>query len=98
VIALSPEAEGQVDQLTEHFEAKGRLEAVVNLLHALERASERIAADPQGGLSAPRPYPALARYGRRWIIEGRSWISYSVTFPPTISGVFYAEADIPGRM
>jgi plasmid stabilization system protein ParE len=43
VIALTPEAETQVDRLIAHYEAKGRLEAVVNLLHALERAKHRIA-------------------------------------------------------
>jgi len=98
VIALSPEAELQVDQLIAHFEAKERLEAAINLLHSLEHASQRIAADPSAGLPAPRPYPALKRFGRRWIIEGRYWISYSLTSPPIISGVFYAEANIPRRI
>jgi hypothetical protein len=49
-------------------------------------------------LPAPRPYPALAKPGRRWIIEGRYWIAYSLTTPPIISGVFYAMADIPNRV
>jgi plasmid stabilization system protein ParE len=98
VIALSPEAASQLDRLIEHYEAKGRLQAAVNLLRALEHASERITAEPSAGLSAPRPYPGLARFGRRWIIEGRYWISYSLASPPIISGVFYAEADIPGRI
>jgi hypothetical protein len=48
------------------------------------------------GLPSPRPYPALARPGRRWIIEGHYWIAYSLTSPPVISGVFYVTADIPG--
>jgi plasmid stabilization system protein ParE len=98
VIALSPEAASQVDRLVAHYEAKGRVEAAVKLLRALERASERIATEPTRGLPAPRPYPGLAKYGRRWIIEGRYWISYSLTSPPIISGAFYAEADIPGRI
>lgn len=98
MIALSREAELQVDQLVAHYEARGRLEAAVNLLRAIERASMRIGADPSAGLEAPRPYPALKRLGRRWIIEGRYWISYSLTSPPVISGVFYAEADIPRRV
>jgi hypothetical protein len=49
-------------------------------------------------LPAPRPYPSLANAGRRWIIEGAYWISYSLTAPPVISGVFYAMADIPNRL
>jgi hypothetical protein len=81
-----------------HYEALGRVEASINLLHALERASARISERPDEGLPPPRPYPALAKAGRRWIIEGRYWISYSLTAPPIISGVFYAMADIPNRL
>jgi plasmid stabilization system protein ParE len=97
VISLSPEAEVHVDRLIQHFEAKGRLEAAVNLLRALERAKQRIAAAPDAGLPAPRPYPALKRPGRGWIIEGRYWMSYTLTRPPVISGVFHATSDIPRR-
>jgi plasmid stabilization system protein ParE len=97
VISLTPEAEAQLDSLMEHFETKGRLEATVNLLRDLERAKKRIAAAPDEGLAAPRPYPALRRPGRRWIIEGRYWVSYSLTSPPVISGVFYVTSDIPRR-
>ncbi|WP_146101744.1 type II toxin-antitoxin system RelE/ParE family toxin [Rhodopila globiformis] len=98
MISLSPEAEAQVDRLIAHYEAKKRIAAAVNLLNALERAKLRIARAPEAGLEAPRPYPALKRYGRRWIIEGSYWISYSLTMPPVISGVFYVTADIPNRM
>ncbi len=98
MIALSPEAADHVDRLIEHYEAKARLEAAQNLLRTLERAKQRIATMPEAGLPAPRPYPALARPGRRWIIEGRYWIAYSLTSPPVISGVFYVTADIPGRV
>ena len=70
----------------------------INLLNALERAKARISERPEAGLPAPRPYPALAKAGRRWIIEGSYWISYSLTTPPVISGVFYAMADIPNRL
>ncbi len=98
MIALSPEAEAQLDALIAHYEALGRVEASVNLLSALERARARIAAKPEAGLPAPRPYPSLAKAGRRWIIEGRYWVSYSLTTPPVISGVFYALADSPNRL
>ena len=98
MIRLSPEAERQLVALIAHYEEKGRLEAAINLLQTLERARDRIAHHPQAGLEAPRPYPDLNRYGRRWLIEGRYWISYSLTEPPVISGVFYAEADIPRRI
>lgn len=98
MISLSPEAETQVDRLIAYYEAKERVAAAINLLHALERAKLRIARTPEAGLEAPRPYPALKRHGRRWIIEGRYWISYSLTVPPVISGVFYVTADIPNRI
>jgi plasmid stabilization system protein ParE len=98
VIALSREAEAQLDRLIDHFETKGRVEAAVNLMRALERAKVRISAAPDAGLAAPRPYPSLRRDGRRWIAEGRYWISYRLTVPPIITGVFYATADIPNRI
>ena len=98
MIALSPEAEAQLDALIAHYEARGRVEASINLLNALERAMTRISERPEAGLSAPRPYPALAKAGRLWVIEGSYWISYSQTTPPVISGVFYAMADIPNRL
>ena len=98
MIALSPEAEAQLDALIAHYEALGRIEASINLLSALERAKARISETPEAALPAPRPYPSLAKAGRRWIIEGTYWISYSLTTPPVISGVFYAMADIPNRI
>ncbi|MCB8875641.1 type II toxin-antitoxin system RelE/ParE family toxin [Acidisoma silvae] len=98
MIALSPEAEAQVDSLIAHFEARGRIEAARNLLNALEKASHRIVSAPHAGLLAPRPYPSLKRQGRRWIIEERYWISYSLTVPPVISGVFYVTPNIPNRL
>jgi plasmid stabilization system protein ParE len=98
VISLSPEAERHVDRLIEHYEAKGRVEASEHLLWSIEQAKVRIAKEPEAGLEAPRPYPALKLQGRRWIIEGRYWISYSPATPPVISGVFYVMADIPNRI
>jgi plasmid stabilization system protein ParE len=98
VILLSPEAEAQVDRLIEYYETKERVAAAINLLNALERAKLRIEQKPEAGLQAPRPYPGLRRLGRRWIIEGRYWISYSLTSPAVFSGVFYVTADIPNRI
>lgn len=98
MISLSPEAEAQIDALIVRYEVLGRIEASINPLNALERAKVRISETPAMGLPAPRPYPALAKAGRRWIIEGHYWIAYSLTKPSIISGVFYATADIPNRL
>lgn len=70
MIALSPEAEAQLDALIAHYEALGRVEASINLLNAVERAKARILEKPEAGLPAPRPYPALAKNGRRWVDRG----------------------------
>jgi hypothetical protein len=64
----------------------------------LEESQAEIAEAPEAGLAAPRPYPELKRAGRRWIREGSYWISYSLTDPPVISGVFYVTANIPKRL
>jgi hypothetical protein len=58
------------DGAVAHYEALGRVEASINLPNALERAEARISETPEAGLPAPRPYPALAKAGRRWIVEG----------------------------
>jgi hypothetical protein len=50
------------------------------------------------GVSAPRPYPALAELGRAWIYAGRYWFRYTTTTPPVVLSVFYDAADIPGRL
>jgi plasmid stabilization system protein ParE len=65
MIALSPEAEAQLEALIAHYEALGRVEASINLLSALERARTRISQTPEAGLPAPRPYPALAKADHR---------------------------------
>jgi hypothetical protein len=70
VPALHACGRNNLDGLIEHYQSKGRVEASENLLWALERAKVRIAKMPEAGLEAPRPYPALKRQGRRWIIEG----------------------------
>ncbi len=97
MIAYTPRAERQVDDLLRHYEGRGRLEAVRALLAALDAAEQSIEKKPNAGLSAPRPYPRLSREGRAWVKAGRYWIAYSTTHPPVIVAVFYERADIPGR-
>jgi len=98
VIRLSPDAKGHLDALSAYYEDRDRPEATAGLLAAVERAAARIERAPEAGLQAPRPYPSLARAGRRWIKEGPYWIAHSTTQPPVILGVFHEAADIPSRL
>ena len=63
MIRFSPEAEGQIDALLEHFERLGRIEATRNLIAALETASARIERDPVAGLPARVRIPAWRSRG-----------------------------------
>ncbi len=98
MIDLSPEADRHLRQLTEHFEARDRLEAARNLLAAVEAARLRIARDPAGGMPAPRPYPELSYLDLKWILEHRYWIAYTAEHPPVIAGIFHDTGDIPNRI
>ena len=73
------------------------MEAARNFDLALDEAEHQIEREPEKGLPAPRPYPALAREGEAWIKARAYWIVYSLAEPPVILGVFHEQADIPGR-
>ena len=98
MIRLSDEAERQLAALLHHYARLGRPEAGRNLIAAVDQASARIEREPEKGLVAPRPYPALARPGRLWTKAGPYWIAYTPALPPVILGIFYDAADIPGRV
>jgi plasmid stabilization system protein ParE len=98
VIVLSPEADFQLNDLTEHYERKDRLAASRNLLRAVESAKLRIGRAPSDGYPALRPYPELKVLELRWILERHYWISYTPTDPPVIAGIFHETADIPNRI
>jgi plasmid stabilization system protein ParE len=88
LIGFTARAARQFQELRQHYEDRERPEAVRALIAALEQASRKIEANPGAGLSAPRPYPQLARPGRAWVKSGRYWIA----------AVFYDTANIPGRL
>lgn len=98
MIGYTARALAQIDGLAAHYQRFGRTEAIANLRAALAAAEKRIEAAPFGGLSAPRPYPIVKSKRRLWIKEGRYWIAYRVSPEPTIVGVFYERANIPGRL
>ena len=97
MIELTSVAERHVDDLLTHFAGKRRPEAIENLSIALRRALHRIETNPEHGLPAPRPYPALSELKLRWIKEGSYWFAYTEANPPVIAGVYYAAADLPRR-
>jgi len=88
-IEYTAEAERALDQLRDYYQDKGRIEALLNLANVLDAAEHRIAANPAGGVAAPRMYPDLQRRGRAWIEQGGYWINYRMTEPPVIVGVYY---------
>jgi hypothetical protein len=53
----------QYQELREHFEDRGRREAIRTLIVALDHAAREIEADPDAGFPAPRPNPMLAGPG-----------------------------------
>jgi plasmid stabilization system protein ParE len=98
LIVLSPRAGRQVRELQQHYQTQNRIEAVRGLRTALATAWEQIAADPNAGLPAPRPYPALARPDRAWVKAGRYWIAYRTRPRVLIIAVFFETANIPDRL
>lgn len=98
MIALSPNAQDDIQQLARFYAERERPAAIRNLAAAVARAAARIQRDRAAGLAAPRPYPKLAKPGRTWVKEGPYWIAYTTTDPPVISGVFHESADIPARL
>ena len=75
---LTQEAEAQLDQLLLHYAVKGYIEAIDNLIAAVEQARADVALAPDAGRPAPRPYPLIARGGHRWIKVARYWFAYRV--------------------
>jgi plasmid stabilization system protein ParE len=97
LIGLTARAERQFREVREHYEDRERPDATRGLIAALEAASRKIEKTPAAGLSAPRPYPQLARPDRLWIKVGRYRIAYEPT-KPVIVGVFFETANIPNRV
>lgn len=88
----------QVSDLIDFYVQRNRLEAATRLLDDLESAKRAISAEPDGGLSSPRPYPELARSDHRWRLFRAYWIVWkTVGGRPVLTNVFHVSADIPNR-
>jgi hypothetical protein len=96
LIEYAPEASAQIDELIEHYTGRGRVDALIRLTNTLIAAERRIQTAPFAGISAPRPYPELSRFGLLWIHEWRFWIAYRALPTRVIRNVFYDNTDIPG--
>ena len=97
MIAYTPEARRQVDDLAEHYERKQRPEAVRNLGAALARAETLIENRASRARAFPATYRSLARPGRAWLKEGIYWIAFEQGPSPVIVAVFWEQAAIERR-
>ena len=75
-----------------------RPEAARRLIEAYDDALRQIEAGPRRWLTHPRPYPALADYGFRWIKVHRYWFGYAPGEPAVITNIFDEAGDIPGQI
>ena len=96
LIALTPEADAQVEALEQFHIDRHRPEAMRNLDHALADASLVILDTPKRGTDAPGPYPDLAASGLLWLERGRYRIAYDPALP-VVAGIFFETDDIPNR-
>jgi hypothetical protein len=81
-----------------YYERKDRIEAIISLNAAMLEAETSIDRSPESGLPSPRPYARLARPGRLWMKSRSYWVCYGIDRPHVIWAVFYAQANIPGRL
>jgi len=99
LIAFSPRAKRQLDELTSHYAEHGRDVAIDRLVESIERASARYLGNRGQFYDAPRPYPTLLRRGWRWTKEGRYWIAFGPAKDgAVIRAIFYETANMPERL
>jgi hypothetical protein len=75
-----------------------RPDAAGRLIETYDEAVLRIEAGPRAWLTHPRPYPALAVYGFRWIKVHRYWFGYAPGAPPVITNIFDEASDMPRQI
>lgn len=98
-VRFTRKADRDIADFERHYKRLDRPEAIDNMRAAVDSAVDRIATDKARFLSAPRPYPSLANLGLLWTLSGRYWLSILVEVDvAVITGVFFDEADIPGRI
>lgn len=99
MIRLTRTATRQVEDSVEHYAGLGRDAAIRGLQQAVRDALGRIEAAPEHGLSHPRPYPAVAAWGYRWVKLHRYWFGYAADGEDlVVTNVLYDASDLPGRV
>lgn len=98
MVALTPTAQQHVAELRVHYAGLERVQALENLLGAVEAAKAQIADNPFGGKPYPRPYRELESFGFYWLKARSYWIAYDLVPEKSIVGVFYETSDIPSRL
>jgi plasmid stabilization system protein ParE len=99
MIGITRSARRQIDDLLRFYiDESERPDAARRLLSDLAGARKLIVKDSRQGLSYPRPYPALAKYGFRWARVRAYWIAWTlIDERPVITNVFHVSADIERR-
>jgi len=92
-------AQDQAVALSEFYLRKDREQAFLNLRKAIAMAAAQIEADPTGGLSHPRPFPGMAKWGFRWIKVHRYWFGWSMARGyPLVTNIFFESSRMWARV
>lgn len=95
-------ATAQVEALfeLEYYSPRDRDGRARDLPRIMGEALDRIEADPMAGRPDPGPYPAVARWGYRWIGVRRDWWFGYVVAPdgPVLTDIIYDAAASSGRV
>jgi hypothetical protein len=89
----------QAEALFDFYLEKDREQAYENLMKAITEAAAQIEAEPTGGLTHPKPYPGMAKWGFRWIKVHRYWFGWSMARGyPLVTNIFYDTSRMWARV
>ena len=71
--------------------------AARRLIEAYADAVQQISVGPKSWFTHPRPYPALAQYGFRWIKVHRYWFAYVPDTDPIVTNILDETSDMPAH-
>lgn len=92
-------ARDQAIALFEFYLETDREQAYENLLKAIAEAADRIASAPTGGLTHPKPYPDMAKWGFHWIKVHRYWFGWTLARGyPLVTNIFFETSRMWARV